>query len=119
MEERKRNGKWPERAKGHGKKEGAAPEAHFKPLPLLSLFSLACEPEVCAVTQSARGCWQPARSWPRALTAVRSALWGAGKLPRAPFLGFAEDQHHLAGGDTALQQTKPARLQSWLGSWVQ
>lgn len=64
VEERKKNEEPHKTAEGDGKRDEAAPDTQFQSLALLSYSSLACKREVCAVTQSARGCWQPAWSWP-------------------------------------------------------
>lgn len=108
-----------ETAKRHGKKDEAVPETHFKSLALLSYSSLACKPEVCAVTQSTRSCWQPAQSWPGPSMQYSQLCREIGgcsvHLCRAP----KSINITCTRRDTALQQTKTVRLQSWLGSWVQ
>lgn len=79
--------------KGVERRNEAAPET-FQVPGFASSF-LACKQEICAVTQSAKGCWQAAQKLAGALTAVLSATQGDWRLPGVPPWGPAEHQHHL------------------------
>lgn len=117
VEERKRNEEPRETAEGCGKGDEAAPET-FQ-VPSFPYSSLACKQEICAVTQSARGCWQPAQSWPEPSLRCSQLRRDTGGCLVHLCWALQSIRTTCARGDTALQQTKPARLQSWLESWVQ
>lgn len=94
------------------KRNETAPETHFSSLVLLS-YSFSYKRECRAVTQSARSCWQPARSCPCPdCRALRSAKETGGF--RVHLAGPHSLNSTCARGDTTLQQTKPAdRSAGW------
>lgn len=94
------------------------PETHFKSLALLSDSSLACKPEVCAVTQS-ENLLAASLELAQALTAVLSALQGDWKLPCAPLLGPAEDQLHLHQRGHSSAANKASQTAELSGKLVQ
>ena len=82
---------------------------------LLASSSLAWKPESCAVTQSVRGYWQPAWSWPKcSLQCSQPRRETGGCLVHLSWVPWSMHTT-CARGDPALQQKTASQTAEWVG----
>lgn len=95
-----------------GVKEGCSDTREIFQVPS---FAVCLQPKACAVTQSARDCWQPAQSWHR--SSLRSCQLCRGlDAAGVPPLGLTECRHHHLHQRAHSSAVKAVRLQHrWKG----